>query len=269
LIDMKQEILSYLKAECPWRDTLLWHNCTDSTNLQAKLLARQGAAHGTVVLAGQQTAGRGRLGRSFDSQAGMGVYLSLILRPNCKPDKLMHLTCAAGTAMCDAVAAVAGFKPQLKWINDLVYGDRKLGGILTELSVDPETGLVDFAIVGIGINCRQKQEDFPVSLQSMAASLSAVAGKDISPARLAAAMVEALWQMDRTLLSEKEKIMNTYKENCITLGKDIQVLRADTVRPGKAIDMDEDGGLWVEYPDGSRELINSGEVSVRGMYGYL
>lgn len=269
LIDMKQEILSYLKAECPWGDTLLWHNSTDSTNTQAKLLARQGAPHGTVVLAGKQTAGRGRLGRSFDSREGMGVYLSLILRPNCKPEKLMHLTCAAGVAMCGAIVETAGIQPQLKWINDLVFDRKKLGGILTELSIDPETGLVDFAIVGIGINCRQTAEDFPPQLRDMAASLSAVAGTDVSPARLAAAMVEALWQMDKTLLTEKTRIMTAYKEHCITLGKDIQVLRGDTVRCGKAVDMDEDGGLWVAFPDGSRELINSGEVSVRGMYGYL
>ena len=269
LIDMKQEILSYLKAECPWRDTLLWHNSTDSTNTQAKLLARQGAPHGTVLLAGKQTAGRGRLGRSFDSREGMGVYLSLILRPNCKPEKLMHLTCAAGVAMCGAIVETAGIQPQLKWINDLVFDRKKLGGILTELSIDPETGLVDFAIVGIGINCRQTVEDFPPQLRDMAASLSAVAGTDVSPARLAAAMVEALWQMDKTLLTEKSRIMTAYKEHCITLGKDIQVLRGDTVRCGKAVDMDEDGGLWVAFPDGSRELINSGEVSVRGMYGYL
>ena len=105
---MKQIILQKLPTECPWRDTLYWNNSTDSTNTQAKLLAQQGAPHGTVLIAGEQTGGRGRLGRSFESQIGMGVYLSVILRPQCPADKLMHLTCAAAVAMCDAVEKVSG-----------------------------------------------------------------------------------------------------------------------------------------------------------------
>lgn len=263
---MKQEILSYLKAECPWGDTLLWLPSTDSTNLRAKELARQGAPHGTVVLAGKQTAGRGRLGRSFDSRDG-GVYLSLILRPACPPEQLMHLTCAVGVAMSDAVEAVAGFRPGLKWINDLVHGTKKLGGILTEMAIDPATGLVDYGVVGIGINCCQK--DFPEELRDMAASLSTVASRDISPAPLAAAMVYALWQMDKRLLSEKEALMDAYRSRCVTLGKDIQVLKGGQVLPGKALDVDGSGALLVRYPDGRQEYVSSGEVSVRGMYGYM
>lgn len=266
---MKQEILSYLKAECPWGDTLLWLNCTDSTNLQAKALARQGAPQGTVVAAGRQTAGRGRLGRSFHSQEGMGVYLSVVLRPGCRPEQLMHLTCAVGVAMCGAVAEISGLSPQLKWINDLVWKGKKLGGILTELSVDPKTGLVDYAVVGIGINCRQRREDFPENLQDMATSLSMAAGRDIPPALLAAAMIHALWQMEQGLLTEKESIMAAYRARCVTLGKEIQVIRGDSVRPGRALDVDDEGALLVQFPDGSREPVSSGEVSIRGMYGYL
>lgn len=269
LIDMKHEILSYLKAECPWSDTLLWLPSTDSTNVQAKLLARQGAPHGTLVLAGKQTAGRGRLGRSFDSREGMGVYLSLILRPKCSAEQLMHLTCAVGVAMCRAVEDAAGFTPKLKWINDLVFEKKKLGGILTELAIDPATGLVDYAVVGIGINCRQQKEDFPKELQDIAASLSMVSGKEVSPALLAGCMINTLWQLDGVLFQQKQEIMDAYRKHCITLGKQVQVIRADTVRAGTALSMDDDGALLVQYADGSRESVNSGEVSIRGMYGYL
>jgi BirA family biotin operon repressor/biotin-[acetyl-CoA-carboxylase] ligase len=264
---MKEQILSILNAECPWRDTLHWYDTIDSTNTEAKRLAKDGAPHGTVLIAGLQTGGRGRMGRTFQSPAGQGVYLSVILRPNCKPVQLMHLTCAAGVAMMEAVETVSGIRPQMKWINDLVIGRKKLGGILTEMSVDK--GMVDYAVVGIGINCLQSMEDFPPEIADLATSLALSAGQQIAPAMLAAAMVEALWKMNAVLLSEKAQLMATYKENCITLGKEIQVIRQDEIRLGKALDLDSDGGLLVQYEDGTTEMVSSGEVSVRGMYGYL
>lgn len=267
LIDMNEKIKAYLSAECPWRDTLLWYPVIDSTNTRAKELAAKGAPQGTVLIAGTQTGGRGRMGRSFQSPEGMGVYLSAILRPGCKPEQLMHLTCAAGVAMAEAVEKAAGIRPELKWINDLVVKDRKLGGILVEMSVDK--GIVDYAIVGIGINCLQKQENFHPDIRNMATSLSIAAGKTVLPEQLAAAMVEALWKINAELFTEKSRIMEAYKAGCITLGKQIQVLRFDNIRSGTAIDLDDTGGLIVEYTDGTRETVSSGEVSVRGMYGYV
>ena len=264
---MKEKILSHLRAECPWRDTLYWYPETDSTNTQAKLLAAKGAPHGTVLIAGQQTGGRGRMGRTFQSPPGMGVYLSVILRPDCMPSELMHLTCAAGVAMMEAVEKASGIRPQIKWINDLVVGSKKLGGILTEMSV--EHGTVQYAVVGIGINCLQTPGDFPPEITKIATSLSQAAGHPVPPEKLAAAMVEALWHMDRMLLEDKTRIMAAYRENCITLGRQVQVVRGDTIRKGRAADLDEDGGLIITYPDGSSEVVSSGEVSVRGMYGYV
>ena len=139
---MKNRIIQYLKESCPWQDSLLWYDCIDSTNTRARELARQGAAHGTVLIADRQTGGRGRLGRSFHSPAGSGIYISVILRPRCKPEKIMHLTCAAAVAMCDAVEAAAGFRPGIKWTNDLVCENRKIAGVLTELGFD-KNGCVD------------------------------------------------------------------------------------------------------------------------------
>lgn len=262
---MTENIRKFLPQACAWRDTLVWYDCTDSTNLQARHLAQSGAVHGTCVLAGSQSAGKGRMGRSFSSPEGMGVYLSVILRPHCSPEQLMHLTCAAAVAMCSAVEKAAGIRPGIKWINDLVLNQRKLGGILTELSI--ENGMVDYAIIGIGINCCQQQADFPEELQTIATSLRIATGKDQAPHVLAAAMIEALWQLK--LFEDKAQLLAEYKENCITLGKDVQLLRADQIRYGKAIDLDENGCLLVEFPDGHREFVSSGEASVRGMYGYL
>lgn len=266
---MKEKILSFISAECPFRDTLYWFDCLDSTNTQAKLLAKQGAPQGTVLIAGQQTGGRGRMGRSFCSPAGQGVYLSVILRPNCPPAQLMHLTCAAGVAMCDAVHKAAGFTPGIKWINDLVYKKRKLGGILTELSIDPATGLTDYAVVGVGINCLQSSLDLPEEIRDMAGSVSMFAPSPVAPARLAAAMVEALWQMEQTLFSGKEDIMDRYRGLCVTLGQPVCVHKAEHSLRGVALAVDSDGGLVVAFSDGSRATVNSGEVSVRGLYGYV
>ena len=264
---MKEHILSQFTTECPWRDTLYWYDTIDSTNTRAKELAREGAPAGTVLVAGNQTGGRGRLGRSFSSPAGMGVYLSVILRPNCKAEQLMHLTCAVAVAACTAVEKASGVIPSVKWINDLVCGKEKLGGILTEMSVS-NNSIVEWAVVGIGINCCQNKDDFPPEIREMATSLFLQTGKPCSPALLAAQLTQALYDINKTI-SQKEYIMNLYKQRCITLGQKILVVRGDESAYGEALDLDENGGLLVRFADGSEKFVNSGEVSIRGMYGYI
>lgn len=266
---MKDQIIHNLPAECPWWDTLYWYDTIDSTNTRAKAMAAADAPHGTVLVAGAQTGGRGRMGRSFSSEADMGAYLSVILRPGCAGTELMHLTCAAAVAMCDAVETVAGIRPGIKWTNDLVWQGKKLGGILTELSLEPGSSRVAYAVVGIGINCRQKREDFPPELQDMAVSASAAAGKSISPAAMAAAMIDALYHMDKALLTAKQTIMTQYRENCITLGKEVSVVRGNEITRGTALDVDADGALVVDFGDGRVSTVTSGEVSIRGLYGYV
>lgn len=262
---MKQNILSHLPGNFPWQ--VHWFNTIDSTNTRAKAMARQGAPHGTAVIAGHQTGGRGRLGRSFSSPEGLGLYLSVILRPGCAANELMHLTCAAGVAACDAVQQCCGFRPGMKWINDLVIKSKKLGGILTEVSVDSNTGIVDFAVIGIGINCLQDTEDFPPELQSMAISLK-TAGCCPDMAHLAANLLNALYQTSQHL-TDREAVMSAYRQDCITLGCEIVVYSGDEKKYGYALDITADGALVVLYQDGTKAQINSGEVSIRGMYGYV
>lgn len=263
---MTESILTYLPADFPWRDSIQYFPTIDSTNTRAKAMAAQGAPHGTVLIAGHQSGGRGRLGRSFHSPEGMGIYLSVILRPGCPARELMHLTCAAGVAMCDAVEEAMGFRPGIKWTNDLIWGKRKLGGILTELSLKSD-GTVDYAVVGIGLNCRQTEADFPEDIRSIAASLSMAAGKVADPARVAAAMVLALQSMAETLFSNSW--IARYQTDCVTVGQEISLVRGDTVRHGTAIAVDPEGALLVRFPDSHEEAVSSGEVSVRGMYGYV
>lgn len=265
---MREEILSALSPAYPWKEQFHFFPEIDSTNTRLKAMARQGAPHGTVLMADHQTGGHGRLGRNFHSPEGVGVYLSILLRPDCRPGELMHLTCAAAVAMCDAVEAAAGFRPGIKWTNDLVFGKRKLGGILTELGLT-STGRVDYAIIGIGINCCQQEADFAPDIQNIAASLAMVSGKGIHRAGVAAAMMEALQTMDASLLTAKASMLDRYRADCITLGQDISLVRGEEVRHGHALTVDEEGALVVLFPDGHTEAVNSGEVSVRGMYGYI
>ena len=265
---MITHILSHLPMNHPWRNNVHWFDTIDSTNTHAKALAAAGAPHGTVLIADSQSAGRGRLGRVFQSPPDSGIYMSVILRPHCPPSSLMHLTCAVAVAMCDAVEETLGFRPGIKWINDLIAGNRKLAGILTELSIDPKTALVDYTVIGIGINCNQSAEDFSLELQNIACSARMVCGKPIDRNRLAAGMIQALEKMDRTLLSEQNTMIARYRKDCVTIGSEVAVIRGDDCQYGKALDVANDGSLLVAFADGHTAAVNSGEVSVRGLYGY-
>ena len=249
-------------ADHPWVDRIHYFETIDSTNTYAKKLAVEGAPAGTVIIADHQSAGRGRLGRSFSSPENMGIYLSVILRPDCYPAEMMHLTYAAGLA---AVNAIGEPDVGIKWTNDLVLGKRKLGGILAESSVNHFTNKMSWVVVGIGINCCQRISDFPKELQHMACSLG-MHQQDV-PA-LIANLIRQFHQMDRQLLGEKGRIMDSFREKCITIGSKVSVVRGEDIRHGTAVWVDDDGGLVVEYSDGI-ETVTSGEVSIRGMYGYV
>lgn len=263
---MKDAILNALSPDYPWKDSFYWFDSVDSTNTYLKAAARQGAPHGTVAVADCQTGGKGRLGRSFQSPGGVGVYLSMLLRPQCPPEELMHLTCAVGTAMCDALEQSSGLRPGIKWTNDLVYGRKKAAGILTELGMSPE-GL--YAVVGIGVNCCQGPQDFPQELRDRATSLTMETGHPIDRARVAAAMMDALYRMDAGMLTQKEAMLRRYKQDCVTLGKEISLVRGEQISHGLALDIGDNGDLIVRFSDGHVGAVSSGEVSVRGMYGYV
>ncbi len=262
-------IRAYLAEGSPLREKIIFLEQVDSTNNYLKACAASGAPDGTVAIADMQTGGRGRRGRSFCSPAGMGVYLSVLLRPNCTPDRLMHLTCAAAEATCTAIAKTAGFRPGIKWPNDLVYNGKKLTGILTELSIEAESGLVQYAVIGIGVNCLQTPADFPPEIRDMAGSLAMFSAQPIDRNALAAAMIVSLAEMSASLCAPRHLLMDAYRADCITVGKPVSLLRADTLRHGIATGVDDDGALLVKLENGETEAVNSGEVSVRGMYGYV
>lgn len=242
----------------------------DSTNAYLKRVAADGAADGTVAIADEQTGGRGRRGRGFLSPAGKGVYLSVLLRPEVEPARLLPLTGFVAVATCDAVERVASVRPQIKWTNDLVLGGKKLCGILTELSVEGESGALQYVVVGIGVNASHTKEDFAGGLEDVATSLAIETGKSVSRAALAAAMIEELDRLYAALLTgETQPYLDAYRRDCLTIGREVQLLWQDTRERVRAMDVDDELGLVVIRGDGRRDVIRTGEVSVRGLYGYV
>ena len=241
----------------------------DSTNNFAKQLAAGGAPEGTAVLARLQTGGRGRLGRSFSSPSDLGIYLSVILRPQARPTELLHLTAAAAEAAAEAIEIQTGLKTGIKWVNDLTVGGKKLAGILTELSVERESGHAEYVVVGIGVNCCQRMEDFPPELREIATSVFEQTGKLPDQNALAAELIRAVSRLRGMLLTGKAEWMQRYAQRCVTIGKQVRVISPLETKAAIALGIDENGALQVEYPDGTRSWVNSGEVSVRGLYGYL
>lgn len=256
---MDKEKLKLLLRGHKWRDNLFVYRTAGSTNDLLKKKARAGAPEGTVVIADTQTAGRGRMGRSFYSAPDAGLYYSILLRPDAEKP-LMSLTARAAVCAAEAVRTVCNVRPQVKWVNDLVMNGRKTGGILTELLHLPD-GVA--AIVGIGINCGEKREDFPPELRETAGSVFSETGLKPDREALAAELTREL-----SGIWEEEK-PEEYRKLCVNLGKPVKILSPDGEREAQALDVTDAGALIVKYPDGSTEEIFSGEVSVRGMYGYL
>lgn len=253
----------------PWQDRIEVLDTVDSTNTYAKAVAAQGAPHGTVILSDYQSGGRGRRGRSFSSPKGMGVYCSVVLRYDVPPDKLLHLTTVVAEATRRAIVEVTGLPAKIKWTNDLVLHQRKLCGILTELSLEAETGRTDYVIPGTGVNCGQSEADFPPEIRDMAISLEQALNHPVDRCRLAAEMIRQYHLASEDMLQNPAPWLTGYRANCATLGRDVKIVLGDSVRQAFAEDIDDEGGLVVRLPDGSRETIRSGEVSVRGLYGYV
>ena len=243
-------------------------DCLDSTNTYTKQAAQDGAPEGLTVVADCQTAGRGRQDRFFQSAAGKGLYLSVLLRPDLPPEQLLPVTALAGVAVCDAVERVCGVRPGLKWPNDPVLGNRKLGGILTELVVDAEQRIA--LVLGIGINVLQEIGDFSPEVAELATSLAMELCGPVDRVRLTETLLEELDRMYGALKAgELTAYLASYRKDCVNLGRQVRVLRGDAEEPGLAVDVDENFCLMIRWADGREEIVHSGEVSVRGLYGYV
>ncbi len=234
-----------------------------STNDVAKALAREGE-QGAVIVARSQSAGRGRKGRSFESAAGLGLYVSVLWRPLCSAEDLLPLTAMAAASAAMAIESVMGREVGIKWPNDLVLNGRKIAGLLTESALRPDGG-VDFVVLGLGLNVHHKASDFSPEVAAIASSLEAELGCAADDGALEEAVVDALLQTLRHLCAP-ETYLDEYRRRCVTVGKSCRLLPQN--EEVQALDVDARYGLVVER-EGKRETVRSGEVSVRGLYGYV
>jgi len=246
---------------------VLWLEETDSTNLVCRRMAAQGEEEGLAVLARAQSAGRGRRGRNFQSTKDLGMYLSVLLRPAQDMETLSNLTAWVAVAVCDGVERACGVRPEIKWINDIILNGKKLGGILTELGL--EQGAVDHVVVGIGLNVNHSREDFEPELRGMATSLALEVENCPALPELAAHIVEALDEMYAGFPHNRGAYLEKYRAGCITTGKPVQLITPASREEGESLYIDDDFRLVVRMADGSERTVSAGEVSVRGMYGYL
>ncbi|MDF2877125.1 MAG: biotin/acetyl-CoA-carboxylase ligase [Clostridia bacterium] len=261
----KSEVSSIIQTKVLGKD-IRYYEQINSTNDMAKTLARENAAEGTVVIADRQIAGKGRLGKNWDSPGKTGIWMSMILKPDILPMQASQLTLLAGLSVCEGISRVTGLECRIKWPNDVVINGKKVCGILTEMNAELDG--VNYIVVGIGINVNTK--DFPEGL-SHATSLSQEGGKQYMRRYIIKGVLEA-FEKDYMIYKTQRNIghfLQRYKDYCITLNSDVKIITHQEEYTAYAKDIAKDGSLVIINAEGQEETIFSGEVSVRGLYGYI
>lgn len=236
--------------------------CVTSTNTVLKEKATHGAAHGTVLIAEEQTAGKGRMGKSFYSPSGTGIYLSVLLRPDIPAQEALFLTTSAAVATARAIEDVSDKKANIKWVNDIYIEEKKVCGILTEAAFNIETGKLDYAIVGIGINICYPKDGFPPEIDNIA---TAVFDNDSDSINKRSKLIAHLlnYFMDYYENFENKKYVSEYIERSMLIGKEITVVDEQNLKDALALEIDSQCRLKVRFDDGSEKWLNSGEVSIK------
>ncbi|MEE1078765.1 MAG: biotin--[acetyl-CoA-carboxylase] ligase [Agathobacter sp.] len=233
---------------------------TGSTNTYIKEKANE-VADGYVVVANEQTNGRGRFGRAFYSPAGSGFYLSILLRPSqYTAEKAVRLTTQAAVAMCEAIEEVANVDAKIKWVNDIFVNGRKVCGILTEASFDLESGFLEYAVVGVGLNVYSPDGDFPEELKEIAGCILGDSNTDAKNRLIGSFLNRFLAYYSA---SNQDEYVKKYRARSFLIGKSITVISGNEQKTAVAYGMDDECHLLVRYEDGQEEALAHGEVSVR------
>ncbi len=231
-----------------------------STNTVVKELAEQGAPEGTVLIADRQTAGRGRLGRSFHSPSGTGLYMSILLRPGFSAEDALSITTAAAVAVAAAVEKVTGETAKIKWVNDVYLRGRKICGILTEAAADLSSGGLRYAVLGIGVNVLEPEGGFPEEISDVAGALFAKAPETDVRAALAAEILNFFWEYYKAL--PVRTFLSEYKRRSLLTGMEIAFTRGNEQSRGTVLGIDDKARLLVELDNGGTEAFSAGEVQI-------
>jgi BirA family biotin operon repressor/biotin-[acetyl-CoA-carboxylase] ligase len=256
-----QSISKYL-AEYAGNFKIEVYKTVTSTNTVLKELAKQGAPEGMVVVAKAQTDGKGRMNRSFYSPADTGIYMSILLRPRFPMAESFLVTTSAAVAVAQAIEAVACREAKIKWVNDVYCDGKKTCGILTEASVDIESGGLEYAILGIGINVTAPKDGFHEEIKAIATAVfeAGCDGVDVK-SRLAAEVLKRFWAYYVDLGSRA--FLREYRERSLVIGKEVFVLGGDSSQKALVLDIDDQCHLKVQFEDGVTRLLSSGEVSIK------
>lgn len=261
-----REVLSRLNTKRMGKG-IRYFSSIDSTNQYAKRIAEEGAADGTLVIADEQTAGKGRGGRYWVTPPKEAISFTLILRPKLSPEKISMITLVMGLSVANALHALYGLDAGIKWPNDVVINGKKICGILTEMSA--EIGEVHYIVIGVGINANLTR--FPKELQETATSLKLELKRDVNRAELICAVIEEFENLCSLFerKSSLEDLKDEYNRICVNADSAVRVLDPKGEYTGHARGINETGALLVETEDGRVQEVSSGEVSVRGIYGYV
>lgn len=232
---------------------------TESTNTDVKALARDGVGEGQVVVACTQTGGRGRLGRSFYSPDGTGVYMSILLRPEIKPGDATLITTAAAVSVCRALNKMGVDNCGIKWVNDIYIDGRKVCGILAEAGFDAD-GSVDYIVLGIGLNVYAPYGGFPDDIKDIAGAVFSEEKENIRNT-FAGEFLNSFFEFYDDITDKKH--VQEYKQRCFLYGCEVDVVIGDNIRRAKVLGLDDNCGLRVEYDNGEICTLTSGEVSLR------
>lgn len=246
---------------------LLYFDTLDSTNIRAKLEAENGAPHGTLVVTDMQTAGRGRRGRGWESPACTNLYFTIALKPDFVPEKASMLTLVMAHAAARGIQMETGLNCGIKWPNDLVSGGRKLCGILTEMSV--ERGYIHYVVIGVGINVRE--QEFPEEVAGKASCLERELGRPVSRSGLLVRIMSCFEEDYENFIAAEDLsgLRESYERMLVNMGENVCVLDPRGEFRGVAHGITATGELLVEKEDGEVVQVYAGEVSVRGIYGYV
>lgn len=260
------ELASCLKTR--WiGEKICYYPETDSTNNRAKEAGEKEGIHGQLFVADMQSAGKGRRGRKWTSPAGVNVYVSLLLRPDIGPEKAPMLTLVMGLSMAEAIQKLTGIETGIKWPNDVIVDGKKVCGMLTEMAT--EIGCVNYVVIGCGINVNQTE--FPEELQGKATSLYKEAGKTFARSEILAAIMRRFEKNYQTFLETEDLsgLQRAYNAMLVNRGREVRVLEPRHEYTALAEGIDEGGELLVTMPDGEKRKVFAGEVSVRGVCGYV
>ncbi len=246
---------------------LKFYEETDSTNNEIRRMAENGALQGTLAVAEIQTAGKGRRGRSWNSPKGSGIWHSFLLRPEFAPDRASMLTLLAAMAVRKSIKEVTGLEGMIKWPNDIVVNGKKICGILTEMSTEEDT--IRYVVVGIGINANTP--DFPEEIRSTATSLMLELGHPVCRAKLINGIMCAFEEYYDAFCETQDmsRLKEIYNRELVNVEREVKVLAPGGDYTGLSHGINDEGELIVELADGTIREVNSGEVSVRGIYGYV